>query len=134
MPDAVATQEIHDGDRIVVMKFTNISDGTGEGTVKKVDVSALQAHTSTKKVPSTVDILRIWYDCSGMSVAMLWDATANVVAWTASDGSGYLDFRPIGPLVNNAGTGVTGDILFTTYGHTANDSYSIVLEMSKNYT
>ena len=24
MPDVVATQEIHDGDRIVVMKFTNI--------------------------------------------------------------------------------------------------------------
>ena len=41
MADAVASQTILDGPKEVVMKFTNISDGTGESAVTKVDVSAL---------------------------------------------------------------------------------------------
>jgi len=39
MADAVTSQTIQDGDRIAVMKFTNISDGSGEAAVAKVDVS-----------------------------------------------------------------------------------------------
>ena len=41
MADAVATQTLFDGTKRVVQKFTNISDGSGESAVKKVDVSAL---------------------------------------------------------------------------------------------
>jgi hypothetical protein len=40
MADAVTSQTLSDGDRTTVMKFTNISDGSGEASVKKVDVSA----------------------------------------------------------------------------------------------
>ena len=43
MADAVTSQTIIDGQKTVVMKFTNISDGTGESAVTKVDVSALAA-------------------------------------------------------------------------------------------
>ena len=107
------------------MKFTNVSDGTGEAAVKKVDVSALFG------APSTVKIDRIIYSVDGMTVRLLWDATADVVAFTIGNGTGVLDFTSIGGLHNNAGTGVTGDILFTTNGHSSGDSYSIVLEMSK---
>ena len=39
MADAVTTQTIIDGERNCVMKFTNVSDGTGESAVAKVDVS-----------------------------------------------------------------------------------------------
>ena len=42
MADAVTSQTLIDGDRYAVMKFTNISDGSGESAVTKVDVSALQ--------------------------------------------------------------------------------------------
>ena len=45
MADAVATQTIIDGDRNVVQKFTNVSDGSGESAVVKVDVSALAANS-----------------------------------------------------------------------------------------
>ena len=53
MADAVTSQIIFDGTRTAVMKFTNISDGTGESAVLKVDVSALTGFqgktcTSTK--------------------------------------------------------------------------------------
>ncbi len=34
MADAVTSQTLFDGDKHVVMKFTNISDGTGESAVK----------------------------------------------------------------------------------------------------
>ena len=43
MADAVTSQTLSDGDRIAVVKFTNISDGTGESSVAKVDISALAA-------------------------------------------------------------------------------------------
>jgi len=126
MADAVAAQTILDSSKKVVMKFTNISDGTGESTVKKVDVSALTP------AGTLVKITKITFTTDGMAVQILWDATSNVLAYVlAKDQSGALYFQKFGGLVNNAGTGVTGDILFTTTGHTAGDSYSIILEMDK---
>ncbi len=43
MADAVTSQTIGDevGAKNILVKLTNISDGTGESTVTKVDVSAL---------------------------------------------------------------------------------------------
>ena len=43
MADAVTSQTIVDGQKTAVLKFTNISDGTGESAVAKVDVSALSS-------------------------------------------------------------------------------------------
>lgn len=126
MADAVTSQTIIDGARNVVMKFTNLSDGTGEAAVLKVDVSALSG------APSSVSIKRIIYSVSGMVVTMLWDATTDVPIVELGGNTGVLDFECFGGLPNNAGAGKTGDILFTTTGHTAGDSYSIILEMVKN--
>lgn len=126
MPDAVTSQTLFDGTKRAILKFTNISDSTGESTVKKVDVSALV------DAPSKVAINKIWFVTDGMAVQMLWDATANVLAYAiASDQNGFLDFSSFGGIKNNAGTGVTGDLLFTTVGHTAGDSYSIIFEITK---
>ena len=50
-----------------------------------------------------------------------------------ADTSEDVEFCKLGGLQNNAGTGVTGDINFTTIGHTAGDRYSIMIEMTKNY-
>lgn len=124
MPDSVTTQTILDGSRKVVMKFTNVSDGTGEAAVTKVDLAALTP------IPDGIKISGVRYTCDGMMVQMLWEATADVLAYTLG-GEGEIDFRPVGGLINNAGTGKTGNILFTTSGHTAGDSYSIILEMDK---
>ena len=43
MADTVTSQTILDTPYRLVMKFTNVSDGTGESAVKKVDVSAFTA-------------------------------------------------------------------------------------------
>ena len=126
MADAVTSQTIVDGARNVVMKFTNLSDGTGEAAVIKVDVSALNG------APTSVSIKRITYSVTGMVATLLWDATTDVRIVELGGETGVMDFCKFGGLPNNAGAGVTGDILLTTTGATAGDSYSIVLEMVKS--
>ncbi|NCW67443.1 MAG: hypothetical protein EBV86_02575 [Marivivens sp.] len=132
MADAVTTQTIQDGDRQVVMKFTNISDGTGESAVTKVDVSTLAPESRTGRVCTEVKINRIFYDVSGMSVDILWDATVDALCLSLS-GHGMFDYRATGALPNNAGAGKTGDIAFTTSGATAGDRYFVMLVMTKKY-
>jgi hypothetical protein len=123
MADAVSSQTLLNGERNAVMKFTNTSDGTGESAVKKVDMSDLGA-TSLK-------VTKIHYSVAGMVVRLLWDADTDVTM-VDLQGDGCLDATGYGGLVNNAGTGVTGDINLTTVGHTSGDSYSIILEMAKS--
>ena len=131
MADAVASQTLQDGDKSVVMKFTNISDGSGEAAVKKEDVSALQTQSGSGASCTGVTIDCVWYECNGMSVDLLWDASTDILAWTLS-GYGYFDFRMAGPLVNNASS-PTGDIMFTTTGASSGDRYVVMLKMSKSY-
>jgi len=127
MADAVTSQTIFDGPTRTVMKFTNVSDGTGESAVLKVDVSELNG------APSRVRIMQVWFTCDGMSVDMFWDATSDVLAFSLPQTqNGHLDFRCFGGIPNNAGSGITGDLMFTTVGHTSGDRYSIVLELAKN--
>ena len=138
MADAVTSQTLSDGDRIAVVKFTNISDGTGESSVEKVDVASL-----TSKADGTacarVHIQQIWYSISGMRVDLEWNATSNVKAIMLGGGValeptvGHLDFRSFGGIKNNAGSGIDGDIDLTTLHHTNNDHYTIILELRKSY-
>ena len=58
MADAVTTQTIIDGERNCIMKFTNVSDGTGESAVAKVDVSALAANSEGASC-SEVRVMRV---------------------------------------------------------------------------
>ena len=131
MADAVTSQTLQDGDKSLVMKFTNISDGSGEAAVKKVDVSALQTQSGSGASCTGVTIDCVWYECNGLSVDLMWDASTDVIAWTLS-GYGYFDFRSAGPLVNNASS-PTGDIMFTTTGAGSGDRYAIMLKMTKSY-
>ena len=76
MADAVTSQTIFDGDKKVIQKFTNISDGTGESEVKKVDVSALTTNGHGQTCTS-VTIEKIWWQCVGMKTRLFFDATSN---------------------------------------------------------
>ena len=135
MADAVTSQTIQDGARHVVMSFTNVSDGTGEAAVKKVDVSALQTDPMTGKACSTVVIQSVWFSTLGMRVKLLWDADADVLALhLPADYADTLDMSEFTGLTNNAGTGVTGDIMLTTVGHSSGDAYTVVLKMVKHYS
>jgi hypothetical protein len=127
------TVTIQDGERVAVLKFTNVSDGTGESAVKKVDVSALSTNSAGESCTS-VSIARIYWACVGMRVNIEFDASTNVLAMPLpadSTGDEYYDL--FSGIPNNAGSGVTGDIDFTTVGHSSGDAYSIILVLNKNY-
>jgi hypothetical protein len=78
MADAVTSQTIQDGEKTAILKFTNVSDGSGESAVKKVDVSAL-ASNSAGQACSTVSVARIYWATRGMGVNLEFDASTNVL-------------------------------------------------------
>ena len=133
MADTVLSQTIQDGERTAVMRFTNVSDGSGESAVKKVDVSAL-AKNSAGKECTEVHIQRIYWATVGMSVKIEFDASTNVLAiGLPADSTGDEYYDNFSAIPNNAGSGKTGDIDFTTTGHSSGDSYMIILELIKKY-
>lgn len=133
MADTVTSQTLINTGKTLVMSFTNASDGTGESAVTKVDVSTFTSPVNSK-AGTGVSIQRIWYATRGMGVNILWDATTDVLALgLPTDQTDCLDFREIGGIKNNSGSGKTGDIQFTTVGHTLGDTYTVILEMTIGY-
>ena len=134
MADAVASQIIVDGPSFVAIKLTNISDGTGETAVTKVDVSALEADSRTGQSCTDVNIERIWWQCIGMKVRILFDADTDVMAIELGENqSGNHDYSVFGGLTNNAGTGKTGDVKFPTVGASSGDTYTVILYLRKKF-
>ncbi len=126
----ITSQILEEGPRNLTIKFIN-SDGTAETAALKVDLSTLSGFNDT--LPTSVRIERIIYSLTGMSVQILFDATVDEIAWILTpDADNDIIFDDY-PLTNNAGAGVTGDILFTTINASAGDSYSILLKLVKVY-
>lgn len=115
-------QLLEEGPRNYIIKVT----GTGsDAATSIVDVSALNPACEE------VRLMRCTYDVAGTAglVSVLWDATADVLALSASTGSGQtMCFKKIGGLINNAGAGKTGDVLLTS---TATTDYTLVLHFRK---
>ena len=133
MADALTSQVIQDGPRNAVLKFTNVSDGTGQAAAVLVDVSSLSSDPLTKQVCNGVTLQSISYSNVGMGVELLWDATTNVPLLNLlQNWADQADFSDYG-IPNNSGTGRTGDILVTTTGATAGDTYFLLLTLTKSY-
>lgn len=130
MADAVTTQVLYESPVEYVVKLTNLSDGTGESDVNKVDVSALAPATNFLVLEEII------YATDGMSARLEWDATTDVPFWVCPPNhAARIDFRKMGLAgtgnSNNAGAGVTGDVFLTTVGHSSGDSYVIILMFRK---
>lgn len=134
MADSVTTQTLLDGERLVVMKFTNLSDGTGEIAVNKILPANLAANAFGAAC-TDLKINKIWSTTTGMGVNILWDASADVLAWTVpSDTNYWMEFgEHLGGIPNNAGAGKTGNLAFSTVGASAGDAYSVIIECIKVY-
>ena len=139
MADAVTSQTIlDDGGRNLVMKFTNISDGTGESAVAKIDVSGLTVNAVTDQACNRVVLNRIWFSNVGMGFQLLWNADSNVfICQAPKDWSDTWDFsmgmKSLPGITNNAGTGVDGKLLLTTNDHSSGDTYSVLVWALKHY-
>jgi hypothetical protein len=123
MADRVASNTMLTQERRKIVQFYNVSDGTGESAVVKIDRSALGTGTSP------VRILRIWGSALGMSVRIFFDATNDDLIHHVLDGQDInFDYRDFGGLKDPQSSGYTGDVVFTTVGHTSGDTYSITIE------
>ena len=134
MADVVTSQTIVDTSGTkTVMKFTNISDGSGETLVTKMDASALTFMTED----ATKTIAKIWWainTTNGKSgVELLWAGTTNSTIGFFS-GTGDHDYFTSGNSIPNnatltANTAPAGDVLISTKGFVAGDNYTIILEV-----
>lgn len=140
MVDAVTTQILENGPRNWAYSFTNLSDGTGESGVVKVDGSAAGPLGVTIGGVITyptkhLKIIEIEYDVKGMALEIIWDATSSQNALVLG-GFGKIKFKRAGGLaqVDNVGVylvGATGKIKFTTLGAIANSGYTVYLRGTK---
>lgn len=124
MADAVVAKKLRDGNGRYAFLFGNASDGTGESAVTKVDISSLSG------APTKVRITRLIWACDGLEVKVLFDHdTDDLVAILAAHGD--LNENQLGGMIDPASAGGSGDILFTTAGHTSGDGYTIYMECQK---
>ena len=140
MADVVTVALLENGSKNWAYSFTNLSDGTGEAAVTKVDGSAagplgVTIAGNTLYPLQHIKILDIEYDIKGMQVEIIWDATAPTAALLLA-GFGRLKFRRQGGIAavgsNGASlAGATGKIQFTTLGAGAGSSYWITMWGSK---
>ena len=134
MADAV-TSRIYESDTHLLVHLTNISDGTGESAVKKVDKSTYT--TTDGAEPDSLDVETVRWAVQGFtSVRLLWDHTTDDTGLVLS-GNGYDDFRGdeyarfFKGLQDPRTAGDTGDILLTTANNVSGATYDITLRIRK---
>jgi hypothetical protein len=133
MADAVTSQTLVDNQTTAVMLFTNVSDGTGESLVTKVNVANLAAN-ALGQACTGVSVQKIHMACFGMEFRLFWDATTDVIFFASAQNNQFtFDFTSFGGLRNNSGAGKTGNILLSTANQSNGDTYTLVLEMTKYY-
>jgi hypothetical protein len=130
MADTTTTQIIANGPRNLIVKLTDVSDGTGLSAMKMVNAQD-GAYAVGGQVPGVhLKVRRIAYDVHGMVVRLQWDATVPVDLATLS-GFGHLDFRRFQGVPNPGAAGATGSILVTTIGAGSGSAFTLDLEMIK---
>lgn len=125
MTDVVDSKVIHSGRRYG-LHLTNVSDGTGESAVAKVDISTLRDPRGAVATYTAID--RIEYNIQGFtSVRLFWDHTTDDEIAVLPTGSGVLDWSVAGGNVDPKTTGGTGDVLLTTAGAVSGATYDITI-------
>lgn len=103
---AVVIQELYDSDFITTIKVTTTSTNSA---VSILDASALEGAATDPRVSIVACQWTV-----GNQTDLLFDATSNVVALSLNgNGTFNVGGQTLPTIANNAGTGVTGDILIT---------------------
>ena len=128
MADVVSTQVLTDTTGVKFgVKMTNISDGTGENLVQKIDAS----NTTFMTEDGERKISKIFWSVNTQSgksaVELIWDGETNATAVTLS-GQGFWDLRADGNEIVNNATTPTGDVLLSTKNFANGDNYTIIAE------
>ena len=120
---AVTNQTLIDTSFKTVIK--TVSDNASNSAVSILDASAITLADSNP----IVSIAKIWYSIEAASggVELLWDASSNIqcVILAGNGTYGYTSGQPA--LVNNAGSGISGDVLVTN----ATGTFTLITEFHK---
>ena len=128
MSDTVSTQIIADTSGVkYVAKLTNISDGTGETNVTKVDASATTFMTEDGNRKISKIYFSVNTSNNKSAVELIWAGTSNSTAVLLS-GNGIWDLRTAGNEISNNATVPTGDVLLSTKNFANGDNYTILVE------
>ena len=127
MADVVSTQVLTDTTGVkYAVKMTNISDGTGENLVQKIDAS----NTTFMTEDGERKISKIFWSVNTQSgksaVELIWDGATNATAVSLS-GQGFWDLRADGNEIVNNATTPTGDVLLSTKNFALGDNYTILV-------
>ena len=113
-----------------VIKATIIGDGVvGDETFTIYDASTYVSATTNPKLYKIMV-----FNTGDVGGILKWDATTDVIVFTLPDPDHTMnfDFTDFGGIVNNAGSGKTGDVLLTTTGlDTVGDSITLILDIKK---
>ena len=103
---AVVIQELYDSDFITTIKVTTTSTNSA---VQILDASDLEGAATNPRVSIVACQWTV-----GNQTDILFDASSNVVALSLNgNGTFNVGGQTLPTIANNAGTGVTGDILIT---------------------
>ena len=130
MADTVTTKVVFESQNRLVVHITNVSDGTGESAVVKVNKSDFTGPNGSE--PSHLALEKVMYDVGSIRVLLQWDHTTDeTIAVLQTDGilDWYQDGK--GPYLLDTETGGAGDILLTTANQTVGDGYDITLFIRK---
>ena len=127
MADTVSTQVLTDTTGVkFAVKMTNISDGTGENLVKKVDASPTTFMTDDGERKISKIFWSVNTQSGKSAVELIWDGETNATAVTLS-GQGFWDLRADGNEIVNNATTPTGDVLLSTKNFANGDNYTILV-------
>jgi hypothetical protein len=130
MANVFTSQILMDGDQKVVVHCVGTLDTSDLAATTILDPATL---LQTNPLSTQLRIDRIVHDVEPtLAVAILWDATADVVAYQCTSW-GEMNARGFGGLQNNAGAGKTGKIQLSTQGWAASGvlQFSVTLECTK---
>ena len=128
MAVTATAQTIHDGPRNLVVKLQLVGDGTDVTALKVIDASTYS--NPTPGAGASLKVVKVQWQLDNFIATLLWDASTDV-EFLIMEGEGERDFSDIGGLINNAGSGITGDIMMTTVGNANTEDGTIVLHMKK---
>lgn len=117
--------KIMDGHRQLIVQVVITGTAAQLSDEPLIDVSQLDIPCEELRLD------RVHASLDGFAAEILWDATANVIAYVFSENTDFQDFRKIGGIPNQAGAGKSGNVLISTRGAAAGRNGVLVLEFTK---
>lgn len=138
MADAVVNRVIQNGFRNVIIRVTDLSDGTGLNALKIYDATSsgafgVQAFGQTIYPGIHTTIVGLDYDIQDLKLQMLWEASVNEPIFNLGNAPEDFSWLRFGGITCPPGlAGATGSILLTTINQAPNSTFSLVLSLRKN--